>query len=275
MKSKTEVSEQINNTHSSVLSFSGLAETLFYSNLPVGFCTASAAAMSFKINNSSVSIPAILFIFCSTVFIYNLERIYSSPADTLNSPQRSLWIQENRALLSNLNIILISICTVLLAIRSSTAVFGAAFFLLLSCICYKSRLKRIPAMKNLMVAGIWTVTVSIFPLMWADLSLNSMNIHYACLCFGCALMNTVLFDIRDLTGDKACGIKSIPVILSRKACRLFLIILGAAIIGFSVYFNHSVMGLIPLIYLLLFLSEESKVKYLIADLSLALPFFLS
>ena len=274
MKSKAEVSEPVNTTHSSALSFSGLVDLFYFSNITVGLCTAAAAAAAFYIHGLTVNLSALLFIFCSTIFIYNLERLHSSPADNLNFPERSFWICQNKSFLTKVNLILISVCFYLLITHFSTVLLSTAFALLISCLCYNSKLRNIPAMKNIMVAVIWAATASIFPLLWIKGLQFNINVNFTLICFGCALMNTILFDLRDAKGDKLYGIKSIPVIFSKKLCFLLYIGIGLAVIILSISANLEALSLIPGIYLFLFFSEETRLKYIIADLTLAIPVLL-
>ena len=269
MKIKAEVSERIQTTHSSAL-----LDLFSYTNIPVGLCTTSAAAAAFHINEREINLSCLIFIFFSTIFIYNLERLKPSPADKSNSPERSSWIRDNKNTLTNINLVLIIACLYLLFSSYSAALLTTAATLLGLSLCYSGKLKNIPAMKNIMVASIWTVTVSIFPIIWISESIPKFNTNYAFICFGCAFINTIMFDMRDVTGDKESGIKSIPVILKPKPCYLICLITGIAVTILSINTSMAILCMIPLFYAILLIKEESRLKYLLADLILALPLLL-
>lgn len=265
MKIKAEVSENVNSTHSSAL-----YDLFYFSNITVGLCTSSAAAAAYHINNKELNLACLCFIFCSTIYIYNLERLKPSQADKLNSPERFFWVYTNKSTLKNANTILLLVSFSLLISCFSIYLFLSAIILLVLSLSYNCKLKKIPAMKNLMVAGIWTFTVSIFPIIWINGNLSSFNCNYSLICFGCALINTIIFDIRDFSGDLKFGIKSIPVIFSIKLSYLLCYLIGVIISIFSVYNDMAILILIPAAYGFLVISEESKLKYLLADIVLAL-----
>ena len=89
-------------------------------------------------------------------------------------------------------------------------------------------------MKNIMVATIWAITVSILPIIWVSESIPEFNADYALICFGCAFINTIIFDMRDSVGDKEAGIKGIPVMLKPKLCYLVCLFTGIAITIISI-----------------------------------------
>lgn len=266
MKTKAEVAETPNSTH-----YSALCDLFYYTNLQVGICTSSAAAAAYYINNVKQNLSCLCFIFCSTIFIYNLERLNPSSADKLNCPKRNSWINDNKNLLVNTNILLISICIYLLIISFSLTLLITSCFLLLASLCYNSKLKKIPAMKNIMVSTIWAVTVSILPLIWANESLHKINISYTLICLGCAFINTIIFDMRDFTGDLESGVKSIPVILSKGLCYVLCLLIGLSIALLSIYNDMAILVLIPTVFAVLIKVDESRLKYLLADIILATP----
>ena len=266
MKTEAGASEQIIPPHSSAL-----YDLLYYINTPVGICTAAAATASFYINGIPANIPCILFIFCSTAFVYNLERLKPTAADKINSPERFYWIEENKGTVIKINISLLAACLYLLFANFSRPVIGSAFALLFLSLCYNSRIKKLPAMKNIMVASIWTITVAIFPIIWEQTSLRALNIQYSLICFGCAFINTIIFDIRDFSGDKQYGVKSIPVLIGKQNSRLLCFIVGLSTALISIYSELTILALIPALYAALIVLNESRLKYLLADLILALP----
>ena len=268
MKIKAEVSEKSNLTHSSALFIKLFADFIHYSNFPVAFCTASAAAGSFYLNNIPTNFNCLLFIFCSTAFIYNLDRLRPSKSDKLNSPDRTQWIKKNTTLLKSSTVAHFLICLYILIQQAQFYTYLSAGVLLSLCLLYKTKLQTVPAMKNFLVASVWTVTVSILPSIWLK---SSININFVLFCFLAALINTIIFDERDAEGDRLNKVKSIPLILSKKNCSRLVWVLAALTIILSISSQMPILALIPISYLSIYNWKESQKKCLMADLVLALP----
>ena len=268
MKIKAEVSENSQLTHPSAFSLPQISNLIIYSNIVVGFCTASAAAAPFLINKVDLSPSCLLFIFCSTVFIYNMDRIKSADEDSVNSPQRIHWVLKNISFLKSINSILLATSLILLLSNRQISTFLIAATLLVLCFLYNGKLKKLPAMKNLLVALVWATTVSILPCFWIG---SEINFQYSILAFSIAFVNTIIFDLRDIEGDSQQGIQSIPVILNIDKSKTLLKLLCLGILLITIYWQMFFVSLIPVSYLFLVNWKESKFKYLSADLVLALP----
>ena len=268
MKIKAEVSEKSNLTHSSPLFIKLFTDFINYSNFPVALCTASAALGSFYLNNIQANFKCLLFIFCSTAFIYNLDRLKPSKSDQVNLPKRTEWIKCNIVLLKSATAAHFLICLYILIQQAQLYTYISTGILLSLCLLYKTKLQTLPAIKNLLVASVWTVTVSILPSIWFN---SSVNMTFVFFCFLAALINTIIFDERDSEGDKLNEVKSIPLILSKNACSRLVLSLAVITIFLSLSSKIPILALIPLSYLSIYNWKESQKKYLMADLVLAIP----
>lgn len=272
MKIKAEVRENNNNTLASAFHFQSITDFLYYSNFSVGLCTAGAAWMGELLNFHQTSLSCLIFIFCATVFVYNVDRMSISNADLINNPDRCKWIQNNSQLTGHINILLLAVAGWFLIGGLSVIKLTAASLLLAVCFMYKYQLKKIPLLKNLTVATVWSFTVSILPLLWANHSFNFTTIIFFGFCFLIALANTIIFDLRDLKGDKIDKVKSLPAVAGIKASNAIFYVTLASSFTLSLLFTGSwVLGIIPITLLLISLGKESRIKYLLADLVLSLP----
>jgi 4-hydroxybenzoate polyprenyltransferase len=106
------------------------------------------------------------------------------------------------------------------------------------------RLKDIPGLKAPYVAA--TCTVCFAGLVGAGYSLIFLLI----------LINTVLFDIRDLVGDRAAGVQTIPVMLG--ASRTIWLLAGLDLVLAAVHLPSALIGAVLIWY---FRQSRSSLQY--------------
>lgn len=144
-----------------------------------------------------------LVAFLCAFFVYSLDKISGSKEDLLNTPERAILANypiHQLAILAYLAAFLITIATDWHK-WYCVAVFGAAGCLYAIPLFRGRRLKDIPGLKAPYVA--LTCTICFAGLVGAGYS----------LIFILILINTAIFDMRDLVGDRAAGVKSIPVLV--------------------------------------------------------------
>jgi len=268
MKVKAEVSGKQSLNHSSAFSASSILDFIFYSNFAVGICTVSAAAAASVYSQASINVYCLIFLFCSTIFIYNLDRLKPSISDQINCPERCQWLEENKSLILNINLLSLSICLWILASQFKVAILICAALLLGLCLAYKAFAKKVPSSKNFLVATVWTSAVAILPNLWNEAPHNP---SFIILCFLLALTNTLFFDLRDKKGDMKEGIKSIPMLLSDQNTHRLIILLAIITFSFAIFSKFLLGSLVALCYILLLTFKESRLKYLLADMVLAIP----
>jgi 4-hydroxybenzoate polyprenyltransferase len=75
------------------------------------------------------------------------------------------------------------------------------------------RLKEVFVIKNVVVSSTWAGSVTFLPILYFELPITSLSILIFLFFFFRFFINTVVFDLRDIPGDKRGGIHSMPVIL--------------------------------------------------------------
>ena len=89
------------------------------------------------------------------------------------------------------------------------------------------RLKDIPASKDFFVGVAWAVLTAIIPAMIAGSDIASPSLGVACFfTFTLVYIRSVLTDIRDIEGDKLVGRETIPILIGKKATKIFLAFLS-------------------------------------------------
>ncbi len=155
-----------------------------------------------------------LIAFLCTFAVYSRDKVSGSKEDLLNTPERAILAHypvKQLAMLAYGLAILLAIATNWHKLPS-VLVFGAAGWLYVLSV-RGVRPKDIPGIKNLIVAGACTICYAGLP-----------GAGYS-LIFLIILINTILFDFRDIRGDAAAGVRTLPVLLgsSRTLFLLFLL----------------------------------------------------
>jgi 4-hydroxybenzoate polyprenyltransferase len=180
--------------------------------------------------------------FAGYLLVYNLDRLYSDPADQINIPIRSSKTEELRRArvgLASLSAVTLLVWPLLtgrwwlmlpLAIAATVLQFysrpvpGVGF-----------RLKDLPYVKSLLppvaIAGILVI--------WPGVE-NGRGLQLEeCLVFVWCLLaltiNSLLFDYRDIKGDSVIGTQTIPVRLGPRNTICLLIGLVVALVGVSAW----------------------------------------
>jgi 4-hydroxybenzoate polyprenyltransferase len=135
-------------------------------------------------------------------------------------------------------VILISAVPLLSGLIYSTPIFPKGFR-------YR-RLKEIPVAKSLLVAFAWALPPALLPVYIAGASPDLVTLAVILFFFSLVFINTVLFDIRDVEGDRATGVRTIPVCIGVTNTKILLTLV-------NILFGGAVVALlysrIPLIYL--------------------------
>ncbi len=171
--------------------------------------------------------------------IYSLNKLTDAKEDSVNLPERTRYIQYNQQLILLLSIfscfaaILLGFLVSFLSIFIILFPFIVGIFYSIQINPKLPRLKNITGVKNLMVALSWAVTVSLLPETYLyDISNMVSLIFY--FIFVKFFINTVIFDIRDIEGDRKNNIKTIPVVIGQQKTKKMLLIIHSTLIPWIV-----------------------------------------
>lgn len=184
--------------------------------------------------------------FLCAFFVYSLDKISGSTEDLLNTPERAILVNypiKQIAILAYLAAFLIVFATDWHK-WYCVVVFGAAGCIYAIPLFHGMRLKDIPGLKAPYVA--LTCTICFAGLVGAGYSLVFLLI----------LINTVLFDMRDLIGDAANGVKTIPVMAGASRTIYLLAALDALLA-----FIHLPSGLIGAALIMYFEYPRPSLQY--------------
>lgn len=178
---------------------------------------------------------------CTSVFlmafsVYSLNKLTDIKEDAVNTPERLRFLKgrERLVLAYSLGAYLLSgiiaffdnpwgIPIILIPIAAN-AVYGSKL------IPGIPRLKDIPVVKNLFVALSWALVCVLLPAIHMS---ETAYIPVALIIYFMVVkdfVNTTLFDVRDIKGDKENGIRTIPVLLGQKRTIAVLIAANSTLI---------------------------------------------
>jgi 4-hydroxybenzoate polyprenyltransferase len=233
-------------------------------------------------------IPSAPLWFAGYLLVYNLDHLYSDPADYLNTPLRFRWSARLRpgrwvlAWLSGFTLL----CWPLVTGRFWLVVALAAA---LSIIHFYSRpipstdfrLKNLSYAKSLIAPGVIAVVLVLWPVLEIGRIPRQKEWLVFFWIFLVLTMNSLVFDYRDIVGDRVAGTKTIPTLLGHERTRGLLVLVAGALVltTFPLFWLGLTGALMPAALsigcLVLLLSLRFRIQpvllSLLADLLLLLP----
>lgn len=192
---------------------------------------AAAAFLSFALMLflNTIMVDMLLCTALITYSVYSLNRITDISEDTSNLPERIAYLHNKKMiiLISSGLAYLIALIIGFLRDEYLLLIFLMPLFIgiLYSVRLSSFRIKDVFAMKNLSVAFSFAFSASAVPFLF------NQNIVIALLLFTLLFIkifvNTVLFDIRDIEGDKKSGARTIPVIWGINKTKSILMVMNS------------------------------------------------
>lgn len=177
------------------------------------------------VSGRSVDLIACLAVPLITFAIYAPDKVSDSKEDLINNPGRAILAKYPIKWLAALSY---TAAIVLVAWWDASKLF-AVLVPGLGGIVYTARIggvrpKDIPGMKNLIVATVSAIC-------YAGLTGGPLQLYV--LAFLLIFIDTVLFDIRDIRGDAAESVRTLPVLLGRKRTIAILVALDGVLATLS------------------------------------------
>ena len=219
-----------------------MIQFLVYSNLFIALAAALLTLGTFQIFNVPANYTAIiLLVFGATLFDYNLHRIIKLKFEI------GVKVKNNRAKNNYSTLIILIIISFLgsvvslffIPIEILAYVFIVGFITILYSIPFehlnlgKIDIRKLPFMKNIMIAVAWTIITLIIPYMYSCESFSTAFIIALIQRFIFILALTIPFDIIDIKEDKQQNLRTIPVILGQNYSWILANILICAFIILS------------------------------------------
>jgi 4-hydroxybenzoate polyprenyltransferase len=219
-----------------------MVEYLVYSSVYLSFAAGAMVFISSILHQVTFSIIILALGMLITYSIYNLNRKTDESEDAINHAHRYAFTKKYEKILYlsglgayllalvlsgfyGISVILVSSIPLFTGLIYSMPILPKAF----RC----RRLKEIPVLKSLLVAIAWALPPALLPVYISGASPGLVTLSVILFFFSLVFINTVLFDIRDLEGDRAAGVRTIPVLLGISRTKTLLTLVNI-IFGISV-----------------------------------------
>lgn len=178
----------------------------------------------------------VLATFFVTFSIYGLNKLTDLKEDTINAPERAKLIKKIEPVFK-FSLIFSFILSLLLAFSVNVLTLPILLFPLFSGTLYSvkfsknlPRLKDILGVKSITIALTWAVGSTFLPAICLPEKEIIPIIIIFYFFFFKSLINAVLFDVRDIEGDKMSGVRTIPIVFGREKTKNLLLILNSTLI---------------------------------------------
>jgi 4-hydroxybenzoate polyprenyltransferase len=205
--------------------------------------------------------------------IYSLNKLSDIKEDLINNPERVGFIKKYKIIII-FAVIASFAASILISFLQNPFSIIIMLFPFIMGIFYSIkvsniRLKDIVGIKNFTVAVSWAVIGTFVPLAvyFSDHILMVLVFYFF---FIRVFLGSITSDVRDIEGDMASGVRTIPVVFGRKKTKIFLLLLNSTLLPwlafsyFSGYFRGYFIVLVFFIiygywYILYFCREGIKI----------------
>ncbi|NYT07857.1 MAG: UbiA family prenyltransferase [Methanomicrobiales archaeon] len=220
-----------------------LIDYLVYSSLYLSFAAGAMAYISSVLHELPFNPIVFVLGMLITYSVYNLNRKTDESEDAINHSKRYEFTKKYERLLFPTaigayilalalswlygpTVVLISAIPLISGLVYSTPIFPRGFR-------YR-RLKEIPVAKSLLVAVAWALPPALLPIYIAGALPSVITLAVILFFSSLVFINTVLFDMRDVEGDRLTGVRTIPVCIgignTTRLLNLVNVIFGAAVV---------------------------------------------
>ncbi len=179
-----------------------------------------------------------------TISVYTMNKLTDVREDLINSPIVASSTQQNQRAIM-LGVISTYCIALLCAYLCNLYEVGVILLPLCAGVLYSIklfgfRLKEVLVMKNALIAGLSACLAVLIPLASHPEVIGLPEIHFSSFAFSLLLLayfiffkvfiNTILFDVRDMRGDRLADIVTIPVLLGKAKTRRVLLALNCTFV---------------------------------------------
>ena len=216
---------------------SSLFELLTSTSIFIALNASIVAAFSSLLYGVEVKPIILLIAFLATFSVYNMNRATDRAEDSINRPRvasRSLLFFLVPSMIASASCLLLSASVGTQALSVIVTSLIASIFYSVKLSPSIPRLKEIVGLKSVLVAFSWGFTGALLPASSQAVDVAKMVMAFTYI-FIQILVNTILCDIRDMDGDRASGVKTIPIALGLSATKKLLFIVNTLMFPWILY----------------------------------------
>jgi 4-hydroxybenzoate polyprenyltransferase len=177
----------------------------------------------------------VIITFLTTFSTYGLNKLTDLKEDSINTPERAKDIKKIQFIFK-ISVAVSFLLSLVLGFFESFLTIPILLFPLLLGILYSvrfstkiPRLKDITGVKNLTIALSWAVGSTFFPLVYLTNNKNLLIILVFYFFFLKSYINSIIFDVRDIEGDRINRVRTIPVSMGKEKTKILLLILNSTL----------------------------------------------
>ena len=197
-------------------------------------------------------------IICFIVFlvsfsVYSLDKITDIDKDVINVPQRRSFIHGRRGLILSTSLAAYGLAIILTLLTTPKAVpivmvpIIANAFYGMKLLPGVPRLKEITMMKNVVVALTWALITTMMPVIATGHPAGFDVVIVGYFMFVKTFVDTILYDVRDVEGDRLNRIGTVPVILGLRKTRALLVAVNITLICMLPFMYGDVITLVSIL----------------------------
>lgn len=201
---------------------------LVHSNVFISIAATSAAISTIVLAGLSLEVLPLFIVFAVTLFVYSFNRLADRAEDRRNLPDRADFISQYGTLLFGVGTLLYVLATTVAVLHSVPGSPALVIPLVVAVLYSVVGIKQVLLVKNALVGIAW----GLIPL--------GVGVYYGVLwtldiLFMAAFLTVMItiaamiFDIKDIEGDRAEGIRSVPLVAGPRLTRIFAAIATSCI----------------------------------------------
>lgn len=193
---------------------------------------------SFLLYDIGYDLNLLLSSFFITFTVYSFDKLSNIKEDSISLPERAGFIYRYRKIITGAIVASYISAFILSILKNPYALLIVHFPIFIGLIysikLLNFRLKDITGIKNISVALSWAVVGTSFPLAVSFRDFNQI-IYIFYFIFIKFFINSTLFDVRDIIGDRTNRVITIPVFLGLKKTKNLLLILNSTFIPWLMF----------------------------------------
>ncbi len=182
------------------------------------------AAFSSLLYDVEVEPKILLIAFLATFSVYNMNKTTDVAEDSINRPRaasRNVFSYLVPSMIASASCLLLSASVGAQALTVIVTSFTASILYSFKLSPSTPRLKEVLGLKSVLVAFSWGFTGALLPASCQAVDAAKIVLAFIYI-FVQILVNTILCDVRDMDGDRASGVNTIPIALGLGATRRLL-----------------------------------------------------
>lgn len=216
---------------------SSLLELLTSTSIFLALNASIVTAFSSLLYGLEVKPMILLIAFLATFSVYNMNRATDRTEDSINRPRaasRSIHFFLVPSMIASASCLLLSASVGAQALTVIVTSFIASILYSVKLSPSTPRLKEIVGLKSVLVAFSWGFTGALLPASSQAVDAAKMVLAFTYI-FVQILVNTILCDVRDVDGDMASGVKTLPIALGLSATKRLLLIVNTLMFPWLLY----------------------------------------